>query len=441
MKNKAYGFIGFGIALICAANLFAQNDFKIKQRMTMGGRSSESTTMIKGARERSESGMAGIQSVSVMECDLKQTIFISDAEKKYYIEPMAAPVVNAAPSAPVKTTASVKTEKGGTVTRTIEIIDTGERQQMFGLTARHIKTIMTTEPSADACDKDKQRIETDGWYVDLTVGLNCRTNRPPENPMNYKSDGGGCRDAQKIVQKGTGKLGYPLKVTTKLSMGDDDDMDPQMAAMMTMTTEVVELSRATLPQDLFEIPAGYTEATKRSDLYGRNTQKSQVDYAKNGNTYENMPTAPTPPRSDAKRSGVIRIGVLTLSNSSGKALNLNTYQTMLVSQIAGDKVEAVAIGSEADAQKMNCDYVLTTDIKSLKQSAAGKIGGMFGKVTGASTSGGSVESVIAYGLKGLTSSASASLQSEATAKSEGQDNSIMSAISTEVQAVMKAFKK
>jgi hypothetical protein len=443
MKNKVWGISSVVFVLILNIGAYAQGDFKIKQRMTMGGRASESTLMIKGARERSESSTAGIQTVSVMECDMKRTVYISDADKKYFIEPMASPVTTtAAPAAPVKTTAKVKTEKGGTVTRTIEIIDTGERQQMFGMTARHIKTIVSTEPSADACEKDKQRIETDGWYVDLAVGLSCKTDRPPVNPMDLGSDSGGCRDQQKVVQKGTGKLGYALKVTTKISLGDDDgETDPQMAAMMTMTTEVLELSKATLPQSLFEIPEGYTEATKRQDLYGRGTQKAQSDYAKSAPAYNDMPTVSTPKPSGAKRPGVVRIGVMALSNSSGKPLNLNTYQSMLVMQLAGDKVDAVAISSESEAKTMNCDYILTTDIKSIKQSAAGKIGGMFGKVTGAPTSGGKVESIIAYGLKGLSSSASASLQAEATAKVEGDENSIMAAVGNEVQAVMKAVKK
>lgn len=440
MKNKVLGLISIVFVLTFAIGAAAQNDFKIKQRTSMGGRASESTTMIKGSRERSESNVAGIQNVSIMECDMKRTIYISDTEKKYYIEPMASPVTTTATATPVKTTAKIKNEKGGTVVRTIEIIDTGERQQMFGLTARHIKTIMTTEPSADACEKDKQRIETDGWYVDLAVGLNCKFDRPPENPMNYGGDSGGCRDQQKVVQKGTGKLGYALKLTTKISMGDDDEMDAQMAAMMTMTTEVLELSKATLPQSLFEIPEGYTETSKRQDLYGRNTQKAQSDYAKTGKAYEDMPVI-TMPKPSTKKAGVTRIGVMTLSNSSGKPLNLNTYQSMLVMQLTSDKVDAVAVSSESEAQSMSCDYILTTDIKSLKQSAASKIGGMFGKVTGAPTSSGKVESIIGFGLKGLSSSATASLQSEANAKIEGEENSIMAAVGNEVQAVMKAVRK
>jgi hypothetical protein len=102
------------VLLMVAASIFAQNDFKIRQKMTMGGRTMESAVMIKGARERTESDNMGIKSVTIMECDLKRTIMISDIEKKYYIQPMA---MNSAPVAPstATTTTRTKTKKAGSL--------------------------------------------------------------------------------------------------------------------------------------------------------------------------------------------------------------------------------------------------------------------------------------------------------------------------------------
>ena len=162
MKIKNLIILGIFVLLISAVNIFAQGDFKMRQRMAVAGQNMESAVMIKGARERTESDMMGMKNVTIMECDLKRTIHINDTEKKYYIEPMASETVTQAQPSTSTTTTKVKTKRGGTVTRTLEIIDTGERQQMFGLAARHIKTIMTTDPSPDACEQDKQRIETDG---------------------------------------------------------------------------------------------------------------------------------------------------------------------------------------------------------------------------------------------------------------------------------------
>lgn len=68
---------------------------------------------------------------------------------------------------------STLARKCGVVTNTRTVTDTGERQQMFGFTARHIKTTSVQEPSADACDHSHSRQESDGWYADLTPEFSC----------------------------------------------------------------------------------------------------------------------------------------------------------------------------------------------------------------------------------------------------------------------------
>jgi hypothetical protein len=112
---------------------------------------------------------------------------------------------------------------------------------------------------------------------------------------------------------------------------------------------------------------------------------------------------------------------------------------MLISQIKNDKVEAVEVSSLEQAKQLSCDYILNSDIKALKE-AASKIGGMFGKVTGTSTGQPKVEATIAYNLNPVSGTGTA-IQNESTAKVEGEENSIMTALNTEAQAVMKAIKK
>ena len=87
------------VLLLPAISIFAQNDFKLRERMTMAGRTMESAVMIKGARERTERDQMGMKTVEIMQCDLKRYIKINDVEKKYYIEPMATEtaVTQAAP--------------------------------------------------------------------------------------------------------------------------------------------------------------------------------------------------------------------------------------------------------------------------------------------------------------------------------------------------------
>ena len=128
------------------------SDFKVKYRVTMnaGGQPhvTESVTMIKGARERSESQMGGgFDMVNITQCDLKRTIQINDKVRKYLITPMevdtsASTATPSAPSAPAPSTPS---RTGGTVTYITSSIDTGERREMFGLTALHVKSSLTIQ--------------------------------------------------------------------------------------------------------------------------------------------------------------------------------------------------------------------------------------------------------------------------------------------------------
>src|SRR6266849_5081018 len=65
-------------------------DFKITIRNMVSGQTYQSTTMIKGKRERSESSTGGMNSgsVSITQCDLRRTIQVNDSTRKYLITPM-----------------------------------------------------------------------------------------------------------------------------------------------------------------------------------------------------------------------------------------------------------------------------------------------------------------------------------------------------------------
>src|SRR5262249_13719189 len=143
------------------------------------------------------------------------------------------------------------TRRGGVVTYTSTITDTGERKKMFGFTARHLKASMVAESSPDACNPTKVHIESDGWYIDFELGFNCGFDRPPSAPMvgRYKPE---CQDEMHFKRLGSGKLGYPVLVTTTIYSDSGQTTST--------TTEVIELDNATLDQSLFEVPAGYTEA-------------------------------------------------------------------------------------------------------------------------------------------------------------------------------------
>ncbi|MBX7170053.1 MAG: hypothetical protein K1X72_03775 [Pyrinomonadaceae bacterium] len=372
------------ISIFLTGISFAQN-YKIRQTVSMNGQKSETTVYIKGARKRTEGGAfigIGADVANIEQCDLKRNVQVNDKKKMYVIEPFDDGTETTGQSDQSKPqNPKPKTEKGGTITYISNINDTGERQQMFGMTARHIKTTMTMESSPDACMKTNMRMETDGWYVDLPE-FSCPVSRPqtPRMPAMQGAEGG-CRDRVVSKSTGSGKLGFALQETRTMTNG---------GMTFSQTTETLEFSKATLDNALFEIPNGYALAKNSGDLY------ETPDYSKIIQKQPNKPETQENPISDQtgnmisavkpKGAGIIRIGVYLPTNKSSENLTLVNLQSVLVQSLTNGKIEAVKIFGEDEAKTLNCDYLLASDISKLKQSVAGKIGGIFGKVTNTNTS-------------------------------------------------------
>src|SRR6185369_1224464 len=149
-------------------------------------------------------------------------------------------------------------KRGGIVNVTNTVTDTGERKQMFGFNARHIKTSTVRTASPEACDKD-MKIETDGWYIDFNYAVDCQTETQKRQPY-VRPQQPGCKDDVRTKTVGTAKLGFPLLVTTTIYQPD--------GKTSTMTQEVLELSRESLSASLFDVPEGYTLAKDMQQLYG-----------------------------------------------------------------------------------------------------------------------------------------------------------------------------
>jgi len=361
----AFAFI---LALFCSSALA---DIRVKQKVTTSGQTVESTRSIKGSRERTEQKVemddpqaAAFmpQVATITQCDLRRTVRLNDRKQLYMVEPFedleTGPVTKTIP-APTRTTT---TRQGGTMTITYVVKDTGERKMMFGLQARHLIVMNEMESSADSCNgPSKSKIEYDGWYVDFSAEINCPTARPeiPELRDPRRPD---CRD--RIVMKGSAaRTGFLLQGTMTMHGSDGK---PQM----TQTTETLELSRASLDSALFDIPAGYKQTSSQQDLYAIS-----------------MPSLADLSRTD-RPTGVAK------ANTSAKSVSLNiTYPN--VQPDVRSEVEAY-IRSKISQQGLRAvsgsgDYGLNIEFRQIKESTAGKIGGIFGKVTGVDTKAGKVD--------------------------------------------------
>src|ERR1019366_1577993 len=205
------------IAIVCFSTV-ASADLKIKTRTTVMGHTSESTVYIKGARQRNETSYGGHGgAVSIIQCDQKRMITVTGNQCMVMAmgggETSCPTMPNMGAMARGMTGEEpTPARKGGVVTITRTSTDTGERQDMFGYKARHIKSSMMMESSPDACNQSHMKMEMDGWYADLSAGFSCSD----ESYRSLACGGGGgkrgCSD--RIVMKGGGgggAMGYPLK--------------------------------------------------------------------------------------------------------------------------------------------------------------------------------------------------------------------------------------
>ena len=330
-------------------------DVRFKSTYTNGDMKTESVTYIKGARERYEFQ----DMVLLKQPDQKRTVQISKSANTYLVAPegISATVVPGAavPSAPPK--------PPGMIMVATTIVDTGERKSAFGQQARHVKVMIDKQPMAGACDTSKQRIETDGWYIDNPPSI---ANRPAPSEQTPPSPDG-CTDQLQATSNGDPKvLGFPIAYTTTLT---GDDGKPVVSTM-----EVTEFEATTLDPALFEIPGGFNAAMNIREL---SKALSDANEAKLVATNAAPPAAPAP-----KTAGVVRIAVPEFTNKTQQTVDTRALRQRLISDLAEAKFEAVPMpaATPAELQKrageMGADFVLFAEVSELKVNKPGAFGGL-----------------------------------------------------------------
>jgi hypothetical protein len=395
----------FQIACLLSVSILSINvlaDTKVKIRQTMSGQTAENTTYIKGKRQRAEQNYGGAQMVMITQCDLKRSLQIMPVSQTYLINSWES-AASAPATTTTRTVSSEPITKGGVITTTVTIKDTGERKQMFGYTARHLIITMETASSPEACQKNKSKMEMDGWYIDAEFALDCEMERYAGNSPKYQN--GGCQDRYQMKQVGTGKRGFALY--EKMTMFDENDKET-----FSTVSEVVELSKATLDDALFDVPAGYREVKNPAELYGAasgpstvstgstNTGSSKVltnpkgynDPVNSGlnKNLENLSQgmAPSPIEIGPKKEGIIRLGLASVKTGAvGEGLSATdlaaAIENTLTEYLNGTKVELVEIEAKLpsaiidEAQSKECDYIILANV-SHKKGGGGF--GMFKKM-------------------------------------------------------------
>ncbi len=416
MKRSLFVTCAFFLTLTFVTSAAADIRIKKTTRMSMPGmpetisnpatgamsdsfKSPDTTVLIKGPRvltemrQRLSTGMGAKSTVMtrIRQCDLGREVSYTNTSKKYTVTNFSSTATAQKTFHGVKAAA---TQKGGVVTFSITYNDTGERQQMFGYTARRVKSLMSLTPSPDACEKNKMKIETDGWYIDLP-GLTCSAF--PSPPPSNQDEERRCHDQVQFQVSGQHNPGFAVKETRVMMMDG--------APSMTTIEEATEISNTDLDAALFDVPPGYTEDKRdngSSDAttaqHGTNltsTPRHQPPDSHTSPSNTNLPamptaTMPTATSSDTalqpKATGVIRIGItkpkVKMPNDKDDytaPLQLSTaVRDSLMESLKGEKIEVLQLTSEqpeSEAKQKECDYIFYANVT---QKRGG--GGMFGKM-------------------------------------------------------------
>lgn len=397
-------------------------DLHIKKNVSVGGIFISTTdTSIKGARERSVNQGPGGNTVTLRQCDARRTLILNEQAQTYLVsnDPQDE---NAAKSAAIATGVPETVSPGGKITMTATVTDTGERKQMYGYEARHLKVKVVEEPSPDACTRTRQSFDIDGWYADVAKEQAACTQFVP--PV---QQGAGCHDSVILRRAGSGRPGYPLQENITMPTPD--------GATVTVTTQVSELTKQQLPSELFDVPAGYTQVNSLAELnaaiqpqpgisprpapaksldpsaIARQAQNAKTpaeqaalgqqaawaQAAQVGLTPTGMPNtsgmpgmgggqpagaAVTAPQAlGPKAPGKIRVGVAPPDAQVGQGSNAGAdYSTPIrnaeIALMSGPAIEIAALDSrvamqlQAEAQQKQCDYILFSSV-TVKRTTGG----------------------------------------------------------------------
>ncbi len=263
----------------------------------------------------------------INQCDLKQVIQVNDRAKSYMIMPLGGNgMIPNLPSVQTQSSTALQ-ERRGIVTYTTTVNDTGERKQLFGYSARHIKSTVIKDPSPDACDQKKERIETDGWYIDFDAKTVCPLGSSPATAASQQGQSA-CTDEVRNTMTGQGKLGHPLQYTTTI-YGEDGK------TTTTLSMETVEFSAAPLDAALFEVPAGYSQASSLQEM--ATLPGNGLSSGPHGTAVP--ATGPVGP----KQPGAVRIGVAEVVNRTGRPFAGTALRDQLTSFVLESKGDATSL--------------------------------------------------------------------------------------------------
>ena len=197
----------------------------------------------------------------ITRCDLKQIFHLNLDDREYVASPLQTfptreeTLARAAASGQLV----AARQRKPTVLVETETVDTGERKEVFGRTARHVVTTTRIIPLAGA-KRGADTTGTDGWYIDLNTQISCEPSwrsAPSGHAFLTVHQEGEEGDVPTFKDIGEPERGFAVasKRTSSGTITLPDGSTRQHVSTWEM--EVIELSTAAIDPALFEIPSGF----------------------------------------------------------------------------------------------------------------------------------------------------------------------------------------
>jgi len=154
-----------------------------------------------------------------------------------------------------------------TVLVEIITVDTGERKEIFGQTARRVITTHRETPMATSNQPPKEYV-TDGWYTDLDASVSCDPKPTPGKvaiAFLTASEAGKPVDFPEVKFVGKPETGLALSTTMTSHLTYTTVDGSKRDNVSVVKKEVVALSTGAIDPALFEIPSGFSRVD-RMDL-------------------------------------------------------------------------------------------------------------------------------------------------------------------------------
>jgi len=188
----------------------------------------------------------GPRTALITRCDLGQAFQVNFDDRQYTACPLQSFPTRDELRARVDGVEQSRVETAPTVLVETETIDTGDRRELFGRSARHVMTTRRVIPLSGSRSRESTTV-TDGWYIDLDTRVSC-------DP--WWSSGSGHAFVS-ILAKGeqpetpTFKdIGEPERGYVVLSRSTQDGSVTEL--------EVTHLSTVAIDPALFEVPANFS---------------------------------------------------------------------------------------------------------------------------------------------------------------------------------------